>query len=75
MATVDTTYLRQKSLPKLEVGSNFRSMLKNVRGNVEGFIEYTGSFKSVNGEGGWWRLEEWASHRIDQALKKRGERV
>lgn len=72
MVTVTTSLPRARSVPRLEIGRNLALMLEKAKTNLDNFVEYPGSIK---GEGGWWRVTEWAEHRIDRALKKRGERV
>lgn len=71
MVTVATSPPIKRELPRLEIGRNLTLALAKIGVNLDKFIEYPGS---VKGEGGWWRVTEWAEHRISEALKGRGER-
>jgi hypothetical protein len=64
------------ALLRIEVKNlNLSEIRDEIGKRIDAIVEYPGSRKSVDGQGGWWRLTEWAEHRIDQSLKKRGERV
>jgi hypothetical protein len=61
---------RRSVFPRLNL--DLGKVKAEVGQKIDSFVEYPGSIK---GENGWWRLQEWAEYRIDQSLKKRGERV
>ncbi len=64
MATVDTTFLRQRSFPKLEIGKKLKE-----------FVEYSAcSGKPESSEANWIPVD-WFGAKIEGILKKRGERV
>lgn len=70
------TLIRSRTIYQASEGRTVESvrprLAERIQAGVDSLIEYPGSIK---GEGGWWRLTEWMEHKIDQSLKRRGERM